>query len=102
MPLKGGPPERGGMSRLGTLVDTKSEAFEKNAEAFLALVDELRKHSAEARRGGGRRPRGGTESAVSCLRASGSIVFSIQARPSSNSHPWRPSVCTTDAFQRRA
>ena len=53
MPLKGGPPERGGMSRLGTLVDTKSEAFEKNAEAFLALVDELRKHSAEARRGGG-------------------------------------------------
>jgi 3-methylcrotonyl-CoA carboxylase beta subunit len=41
------------MSRLGTLVDTKSEAFEKNAEAFLALVDELRKHSAEARRGGG-------------------------------------------------
>jgi 3-methylcrotonyl-CoA carboxylase beta subunit len=53
MPLKGGPPGRGGMSKLGTLVDTKSEAFEKNAEACLALVDELRKHSAEARRGGG-------------------------------------------------
>jgi 3-methylcrotonyl-CoA carboxylase beta subunit len=50
---KGGPPERGGMSRLGTLVDTKSEAFEKNAEAFSGLVNELRKHSAEARRGGG-------------------------------------------------
>jgi len=41
------------MSRLGTLVDTKSEAFEKNAEAFSGLVNELRKHSAEARRGGG-------------------------------------------------
>ena len=50
---KGGPPERGGMSRLGTLVDTKSETFEKNTEAFSALVDDLRKHSAEARRGGG-------------------------------------------------
>ena len=35
----------------------KSEAFEKNAEAFLALVDELRKHSAEARRGGGKAQR---------------------------------------------
>ncbi|HKH58405.1 MAG TPA: carboxyl transferase domain-containing protein [Rubrobacter sp.] len=34
-------------------MDTKSEAFEKNTEAFLRLVDELRKHSAEARRGGG-------------------------------------------------
>jgi 3-methylcrotonyl-CoA carboxylase beta subunit len=41
------------MSKLGTLVDSKSEAFEKNAEAFSGLVDELRKHSAEARRGGG-------------------------------------------------
>ena len=41
------------MSTLGTLGDTKSEAFEKNTEAFLRLVDELRKHSAEARRGGG-------------------------------------------------
>jgi 3-methylcrotonyl-CoA carboxylase beta subunit len=50
---KGRPPERGEMTRLGTLVDAKSEAFEKNTEAFSALVDELRKHSAEARRGGG-------------------------------------------------
>src|SRR5687768_8155754 len=41
------------MSKLGTLVDTKSEAFEKNTEAFSGLVDQLRKHSAEARRGGG-------------------------------------------------
>jgi 3-methylcrotonyl-CoA carboxylase beta subunit len=49
----GGPPERGGMSRLVTLVDTKSEAFEKKAEAFSGLVQELRKNSAEARRGGG-------------------------------------------------
>src|ERR687894_697152 len=41
------------MSKLGTLVDTKSEAFERNAEAFSGLVDGLRKHSSEARRGGG-------------------------------------------------
>jgi len=41
------------MSKLGTLVDSKSEAFEKNAEAFSGLLDELRKHSAEARCGGG-------------------------------------------------
>ena len=41
------------MSKLGTLVDTKSEAFEKNTEAFSGLVEELRKLSAEARRGGG-------------------------------------------------
>jgi 3-methylcrotonyl-CoA carboxylase beta subunit len=41
------------MSKLGTIVDTRSEAFEKNAEAFSGLVDVLRKHSAEARRGGG-------------------------------------------------
>ena len=41
------------MSKLATLVDTKSEAFEKNTEVFSGLVDELRKHSAEARRGGG-------------------------------------------------
>src|ERR687890_809407 len=41
------------MSKLGTLVDTKSETFEKKAEAFSGLVQKLRKHSAEARRGGG-------------------------------------------------
>jgi 3-methylcrotonyl-CoA carboxylase beta subunit len=41
------------MSKLGTLVDTKSEVFEKNTEAFSELVDELREISAEARRGGG-------------------------------------------------
>ena len=41
------------MSKLGTLVDTQSEAFEKNTEAFSALVDELRERSTEARRGGG-------------------------------------------------
>src|SRR5215213_11298203 len=50
---RGEPPERGGMSKLGTLVDTKSEAFDKNTEAFSGLVEELRKLSAEARRGGG-------------------------------------------------
>jgi acetyl-CoA carboxylase carboxyltransferase component len=55
MLLRGEPPERGGMSKLGTLVDTKSEAFEKNAEAFSGLVEELRKLSAEARRGGGKK-----------------------------------------------
>src|SRR5829696_1457985 len=41
------------MSKLGTLVDTKSEAFAESAERFGALVDELRERSAEARRGGG-------------------------------------------------
>jgi 3-methylcrotonyl-CoA carboxylase beta subunit len=41
------------MSKLGTLVDTKSEAFAESAETFGALVDELRERSAEARRGGG-------------------------------------------------
>jgi 3-methylcrotonyl-CoA carboxylase beta subunit len=53
MTSKEGQPERGGMSRLGTLVDAKSGAFEKNAQAFSGLVDELRERSAEARRGGG-------------------------------------------------
>jgi 3-methylcrotonyl-CoA carboxylase beta subunit len=52
---KGEPSERGGMSKLGTLVDTKSEAFEKNTEAFSGLVEELRKLSAEVRRGGGKK-----------------------------------------------
>src|SRR5215207_4330191 len=41
------------MSRLGTLVDPKGEAFAKNAEGFADLMDELRERSAEARRGGG-------------------------------------------------
>jgi len=41
------------MSKLGTLVDTKSEAFAESAEAFEVLLSELREHSAEARRGGG-------------------------------------------------
>jgi 3-methylcrotonyl-CoA carboxylase beta subunit len=41
------------MSKLGTFVDRKSEAFENNAEAFSGLLDELRGRSAEARRGGG-------------------------------------------------
>src|SRR5215210_1670056 len=41
------------MSKLGTLVDTKSEAFAESTERFGALVEELRERSAEARRGGG-------------------------------------------------
>jgi 3-methylcrotonyl-CoA carboxylase beta subunit len=41
------------MSRLRTHVDTKSEAFAKNAEGFAAQMDELRERSAGARRGGG-------------------------------------------------
>ena len=36
-------------------MDTKSETFEKNTEAFSALVDDLRKHSAEAGAVEGRR-----------------------------------------------
>jgi 3-methylcrotonyl-CoA carboxylase beta subunit len=41
------------MSKLRTLVDTKSEAFAESAERFAGLMEELRAHSAEARRGGG-------------------------------------------------
>src|SRR5918911_789624 len=41
------------MSKLRTLVDTKSEAFVESAERFEGLMEELRGHSAEARRGGG-------------------------------------------------
>ena len=41
------------MSRLGTLVNTSSEAFAENVERFAGLVAELRERSAEARRGGG-------------------------------------------------
>src|ERR687889_640693 len=41
------------MSKLRTLVDTKSEAFAESAERFAGLTEELRGHSAEARRGGG-------------------------------------------------
>src|SRR5215210_9214338 len=41
------------MSRIGTLVDSKSEVFAENVERFEDLMDELREHSAEARRGGG-------------------------------------------------
>jgi acetyl-CoA carboxylase carboxyltransferase component len=41
------------MSKLGTLVDTKSEVFAQNAERFGVPMAELRERSAEARRGGG-------------------------------------------------
>ena len=41
------------MSRLGTLVDVKSEAFAENAERFAGMMEGLRERSAEARRGGG-------------------------------------------------
>jgi acetyl-CoA carboxylase carboxyltransferase component len=46
------------MSKLRTLVDTKSEAFAESAERFGALMDELREISAEARRGGGEKAQG--------------------------------------------
>ena len=45
------------MSKLGTLVDTSSEAFTENVERFAGLVAELRERSAEARRGGGEKAR---------------------------------------------
>src|ERR671938_913383 len=45
-----GPEE---MTRIKTLVDTKSEAFAESAKRFAGLMEELRAHSAEARRGGG-------------------------------------------------
>nr|MBA3617753.1 methylcrotonoyl-CoA carboxylase [Rubrobacteraceae bacterium] len=41
------------MSELKTLVDTKSEVFAENAVRFGDLTEELREHSAGARRGGG-------------------------------------------------
>jgi 3-methylcrotonyl-CoA carboxylase beta subunit len=58
MPSKDEPPERVRMSKLRTLVDTKSEAFAESAERFGALMDELREISAEARRGGGEKAQG--------------------------------------------
>jgi 3-methylcrotonyl-CoA carboxylase beta subunit len=45
-----GPEE---MTRIKTLVDTKSEAFAESAKRFAGLMEELRAYSAEARRGGG-------------------------------------------------
>src|SRR3712207_1018585 len=41
------------MSRVGTHADPRSEAFRENAEAFEALLEDLRTRSAEARLGGG-------------------------------------------------
>src|SRR5215218_9364531 len=41
------------MTKLRTLVDTKSEAFAGSAERFAGLMQTLREHSAAARRGGG-------------------------------------------------
>jgi acetyl-CoA carboxylase carboxyltransferase component len=45
------------MSKLRTHVDPKSEEFQKNTEAYETLLDDLRKHSAEARRGGSEKAR---------------------------------------------
>ena len=45
------------MSTIKTLVDTKKEDFRRNAEAFEALLGELRERSAEARQGGGEKAR---------------------------------------------
>ncbi len=45
------------MSRLRTLVDAKGEDFRRNAEAYEALLAELRERSVEARRGGGEKAR---------------------------------------------
>ncbi len=45
------------MSRLNSRVDTKGEAFKRNAEAFEELLADLRGRSAEARRGGGEKAR---------------------------------------------
>src|SRR4051795_11745142 len=41
------------MSKLRTLVDTKSKAFAESAERFAGLMEKLHGHSAEVRRGGG-------------------------------------------------
>ena len=45
------------MSKLRTHVDPKSDEFQKNVEAYEALLDDLRKRSAEARRGGSEKAR---------------------------------------------
>jgi acetyl-CoA carboxylase carboxyltransferase component len=45
------------VSKFRTLVDPKSEGFESNAEAYEAILDELRARSAEAARGGGEKAR---------------------------------------------
>jgi 3-methylcrotonyl-CoA carboxylase beta subunit len=41
------------MTKLGTYVDPRSDAYRDNVEAFDKLLEDLRKRSAEARRGGG-------------------------------------------------
>ena len=45
------------MSKLRTFVDNKSEEFKRNAEAYEALLEELRDRMEEARRGGGEKAR---------------------------------------------
>ena len=45
------------MTKLKTLVDTGSEEFEKNTEAYEELLEELRDRTEEARRGGGEKAR---------------------------------------------
>ncbi|HZY66111.1 MAG TPA: carboxyl transferase domain-containing protein [Rubrobacteraceae bacterium] len=45
------------MSKLRTHVDRKSEAFQKNVESYETLLDGLRRHSEQARRGGSEKAR---------------------------------------------
>ncbi|QIN83255.1 methylcrotonoyl-CoA carboxylase [Rubrobacter tropicus] len=45
------------MTKLGTHVDPRGDAYRENAEAFEGLLEDLRNRSAEARRGGGEKAR---------------------------------------------
>ena len=90
------PTERGGMSKLTTLVDTKGDAFAENAEAFGVLMEELRERSAEARRGGGEKAQRRHRERGKLPVRTGSNSSSTPERPSWSSRHWRPSGCTTE------
>ena len=53
------------MTKLRTLVDRESEEFKENAEAYGALLEEVRDRTQEARRGLARRRGSDTRSAAS-------------------------------------
>jgi predicted ATP-grasp superfamily ATP-dependent carboligase len=54
------------MTKLRTLVDRESEEFKENAEAYEALLEELRDRTQKARRRVARRRGSDTRSAASC------------------------------------
>ena len=54
------------MTKLRTIMDRESEEFKENAEAYGALLEELRDRTQEAQRGLARRRGSDTRSAASC------------------------------------